>query len=259
MRIITLINDWKQDPLYITQIYGAFLNIASNIQIVNITPDIKNYDNARAAFVLRKSFAFYPAGTIHFNFIDDLSNYKNYLIAKHKEQYIVSPDNGFLSLAIGKKIEELYLFPKSDETFAKIFDYSAILQIIIDEKTKGLLSADKMKDKYFPQPVFKDNSIIAHILYIDSYGNLITNLTKKKFVEAIANKGFKIILRSSSSKINFISDNYEKIESGDLFAVFNVGNLLEIGQKGMNLANLMNYNVLGAIRIEIFDKEPSIF
>lgn len=259
MRIITLINDWQLDSLYLSQIYGAFLSTAPDIRIVNITPKMSNFNISAASFVLKKSYAFYPSKTIHFNFIDDDFVYKNYLIAKSKGQYFVSPDNGFLSLVLGKKIEELYAFPKSKNTFAKLFDYLAILKMITEDKINEINKVESFKIKYFPQPVFNKDSIILHVIYVDSYGNLITNLTKKKFFEALGQRKFKIILRSKSSEILSISENYDSAESGDLFAVFNFNNLLEIGQKNSNISSLMSFKVSDSIRIEFFEKKETIF
>lgn len=259
MRIITLINDWQLDSLYISQINGVFHSIASDIRIINITPEITNFNISAAAFVLKKSYQFYPAGTIHFNFIDGGYSYKNYLIAKSKEQYFVSPDNGFLSLVLGKKIEELYVFPKSEFTFAKLFDFSVILKMITENSVNELDKVKDFKVKHFSEPVFNKDSIVAHIVYIDSFGNLITNLSKKKFREAVGDKKFTIILRTKTSNILHISENYDMVESGDLFAVFNIANLLEIGQKNSNLARLMNFSVNDSIRIEIFETKETIF
>ena len=66
------------------------------------------------------------------------------------------------------------------------------------------------------------------VCYIDKYGNLITNITKKIFYDVGKEKSFKIYLTRSEYSIEKIHDNYNKVIEGERIAIFGSSGFLEI-------------------------------
>ena len=91
-----------------------------------------------------------------------------------------------------------------------------------------------LKRKYFVQANITKNKIVGHILRIDHYGNLITNINYSDFNKLNENNSgiYEIIV--GIEKLLNIHKVYSDVDSGELFALFNDNKFLEIG---MNLGN----------------------
>jgi S-adenosylmethionine hydrolase len=91
------------------------------------------------------------------------------------------------------------------------------------------------------------------VIYIDSYQNVITNITKELFDRLTGNKKFEIFVQSKHYRITRISKHYYDEEAGDLLAIFNSAGLLEIAINNGNAARLMNLDTNSTIRVEFTD------
>ncbi len=255
MRLITLINDWQNDSMYYSQVIGFFSEIVPEATIKNITPDLPLNDIMRAALVLRFSLKFFPKNTIHCNFVDKTPISHRILIATYKNQYIISPDNGFIQFVTGRKYDKIYCFPRSYSPFDLLMNYAyALEKITKNELNNEFEVCNDPKDLILPQPVIKLNQIIAHIIYIDKYGNLFLNISKKKFLQITENKRIKITVGRSSFIIYKLVSNYDDVREGDLFALFSETGLLEIGQYGVNLRKVLDLKIGDEIIIELSEK-----
>ncbi len=255
MPIITLINDWKQDALYLSQIKGALLSVDEHIRIINLTPNLSTFDEFTAAFVLKNSFKQFPKGTIHLNFISHYEkNVTDFLIAQYHEQFFVSRNTGFLANVFDTKPEKLFRLDIEENSFTELELYPLILRAILKNALHKIADQYEISNRNAVfLPVFNDNNIIIHIIYIDVYGNLITNLKKNDFYNFIAEKNFKIVIENKKNSIEKISSSYENIEQGDLFAIFNNLDLLEIGMKSANMAKLFSIKKSDELFIEIIN------
>ena len=255
MRLITLINDWQNDSLYYSQVIGFFSNIMPDADIKNITPDLPLNDITRAALVLRFSFKFFPQNTIHCNFVDKMPISHRILIANYKNQYIISPDNGFIPFVTSNKFEKIYCLTRGYTPFDLRLAYAYILKNIFENKLETEFdTCTDPKNLILPQPVIRQNSIIAHIIYIDKYGNMFLNISNKKITQISENKKIKITAGRPNITINNIVKNYDDVREGDLFALFSETGLLEIGQYGANLCSLLDLKIGDEILIELSDK-----
>ncbi len=242
MNIITLTNDWKNESLYFSMITGKLYSIADNVRIVNLYSDVESFDYVSAAFILKNSYKNYPKGTIHLNFVPNL-NVKDadFLIAFYDENYFISLDNGFLSLVFETKPEKLYRFERPCESFDELEFYPLLVKMILKDKLNEIPKSEKeMFRNTLSEPAIMNNRIIGHILYIDIYGNLITNFTKDFIQKHCSGKKFSILLQSEKNRIEKISDNYDEIDSGELLCLYNSMNYLELAMKESNLAKLLS-------------------
>ena len=112
---------------------------------------------------------------------------------------------------------------------------------------------DSIKNISMLLPTIDNNAINGSIIYIDSYGNGITNISYDLFEKVRKHRDYEILIKSNFYKINCIHTHYYEVEGGELFAVFNSLKLLEIGISYGNMANQLNLNIEDIVRIKFID------
>ena len=86
----------------------------------------------------------------------------------------------------------------------------------------------EIKSKQLFRPIIDSNTIKGMVCYIDKYGNIITNITKKIFNEVGKEKSFRIFLTRSEYSIEKIHNNYNEVIEGERIAIFGSSGFLEI-------------------------------
>ncbi len=261
MPIITLITDWQSSDYYIGAIKGKILSQNSNINIVDVNHQIESYNVAMAAFVLKYSYSNFPKGTVHLVCVDSEPSSKKSIVAvEYDGHFFVSTDNGIFSLLIDDDAEENIVEidnDKPNDSFPEfnIFADTAI-QII---ENKDITNLGKPKDKVFRllqlQASVEPFMIIGHIIFVDSYGNAITNISKNTFEKIRKNRDFKIYVQSNNNLITKINTSYNQSGEGDLLAIFNSINYLEIAIRKGNMYELLNLDTKRA-SVRIVFEEP---
>ncbi len=82
--------------------------------------------------------------------------------------------------------------------------------------------------------------IIGSIIFIDSYGNAISNITKEVFYRVFENKTYRILIQSNKNYTDEISERYSDVPVGEMLARFNQFELLEISINGANVSELLS-------------------
>ena len=109
MPIVTFTSDFGLNDYYVALIKGAMLCENPNLNIVDITHNINNYDIVQAAFILKNSYESFPKGTIHILSVNSFHDRKRkFLAIRHNEHYFVGPDNGIFSLLFDEIPKDIY-------------------------------------------------------------------------------------------------------------------------------------------------------
>ncbi|WP_009034334.1 SAM hydrolase/SAM-dependent halogenase family protein [Indibacter alkaliphilus] len=232
MALITFTSDFGDRDYYVPAVKAKMLSINPQLSIIDITHKIENYDVAHAAFVLKSVFREFPKGTIHLVAMNGTSNITDGFIGvKHEEHIFLGPNNGILSLlfetepGIVVQFADIHLkestFPAKDilaPIAAKVASGAAIHDF------GGPLGQFR---KMVPRHVKANKKeITGHVIRIDNYGNLITNIEKTVFDKL--NPG-KFRIKFSREILTHLHQTYDLVEPGDCFAFFNSLGLLEIG------------------------------
>jgi S-adenosylmethionine hydrolase len=150
------------------------------------------------------------------------------------------------------------------ENFIELLIYPKILLAILKKSLNKITqSSREYRTTISFSPTINDTNVVAHIVYKDTYGNLITNITRTIFDKYLRNKKIEIILKHKYI-VKKISNSYADLtgEEGELFALFNSLGLLEIGMVNGNLVeilNIMSDEILIKIIEENKDGQLSIF
>lgn len=257
MSIVTLTSDWQLDDYYLGAIKGKLLTMLPSVNVIDIAHQIKSFDYIRAAFILKHAYPHFPEGTVHIICINSEEKKDTpHIAVYHQGQYFISADNEILGLIFDEVPSKMvYLEHSAKSTFPEldVFVYAAVHIVSggsIDELGTPYLN---LKRPTPIQPFENTNTIIGHVIYIDSFGNLITNISRKYFYNYVQNHRFEILLKKRFYSITSISKNYTDIHDMELVAIFNSLNLLEIAFVYGNAAELLNIRTKEEILIKIID------
>ena len=246
MAIVTFISDFGNSDYYVGAVKAAVLNVNPNINIVDISHEIKVCDIGHAAYVLGEVFRDFPKGTIHLVAVSDSGPSDSGMIAVMLEDhYFVGFDNGIFSLITSQQstsIVDINSINRKDSSFpakdifapaaAALASGKAIydLGVSMDEIVRRTVSISKATKK----------QIAGNIIRIDHYGNLITNIKKDDFdtiMKLNGNEGFEINFRRE--KLRKLNQAANDVPAGECFVFFNTKGKLEIGINQGNGSDLL--------------------
>jgi S-adenosylmethionine hydrolase len=254
MSIITLTTDWNKEDFYIGSLKGHILNQCKDARIIDITHKTKSFNIPEAAFILRNTYPQFPAGTVHIIGVkSEASDKQEHVIVEKDGHYFIGADNGIFGLIFQEQPEKIIRISEKpgQPTFPALSLFSSIACKIIQGQSPDELGA-KAQDvaKKIPiRPTIDDSVIIGKVVYIDSFSNAITNITKDLFYRVSDNRKFQIFVQSNANKISKISKTYNESPEGELLALFNSLNLLEIAMNGGNAAEILSLDTNSTIRI----------
>lgn len=263
MPIVTFTTDWNKGDYYIGAVKGKVLSKNSTIQIVDISHQVQPFNLMQAAFILRNCSFEFPKGTVHIVAINAaLTEKQSLLIVKIKNQFFLSADNGIAGLLGGDAPDAVYKV-KLREKLNNFLSLDLFIEVACEiAEGKDPANIGELTEDYVSQipyrPVIDKNLINGSVIYIDSYSNAITNISKEIFESIGKGKEFEIFVQSNHYKVNKINQTYSDSGTGDLLAIFNSANLLEIAINYGNAADLLNLSVNSTIRVKFYDERPQV-
>jgi S-adenosyl-L-methionine hydrolase (adenosine-forming) len=246
--LLTLTSDIGQ-PDYLTgAVKGQLLKINPGFNLVDITHQLSPFNYVQAAYICRNTLQNFPANTCHIILVDLFnSKPKHLLLAYHKEQYIACADNGLLTMILETRPEKVVAIPMEEDAVKTTLYCAGIIGNVIDLIEHGRRIED-FGDTSFPlvekkpiRPLISDNSIDAQIIFIDSFENVVLNITRELFEEQRRGRKFKIVFKRNEV-IDQISDTYADVAEGEKLALFNSAGHLEIALNRGNAAGLFGLN-----------------
>lgn len=256
MPLVVFITDWNNGDYYRVVVEGLLFNINNNIKIVFPNNHIKTHNIFEAGFILRLSLHTYPEDTIFVVSVKSVVN-KNqgYLYAKINNRNVFCANNGILGFLNDKHIEKVFSLPYENSTFPEKDIFIPAIDYLLRNGSLNDWAEDEVdvvKLKQF-NPYFSENTIIGTVIYIDSYGNAISNISKSFFTKCVGKKNYIIYPNTKHESIKKIYNTYSDCDKdeNELFAIFNSLDLLEIGIFEGNISELYNIKQGTNIIIEI--------
>ncbi len=239
MAIITLTTDYGNKDYSVSSLKAKLISNIDNIRIVDISHDISPFNLSEAGYVLEGAFRDFPKGTIHILSVDsELTPENRHIAIMYEGSFFIGADNGVFSLIFRDKkpdqIVEINIHSNynnnisADELFVKVASHikrSGPLNVVGTE-------IENIKEITNLRPVINKeiNQILGSVIYIDNYGNVVTNITEKLFKEISKTRPFVInarnvkfskIYKSYSDAIDFSLEKKDREEDGKKIAIFN--------------------------------------
>lgn len=257
MSIITLTTDWQNDDYYLGAVKGFISSACPQTRIIDITHKIEGFKYAHAAFILRNTFKYYPAGTVHIIGVNaEVTEQQPALCMLINDQYFIGVGVNMFNALFTEKPEKIIQLEEKNglqnSTFPELTMFARAACLIANGTNLLELGTDITASYRSPNlmPVFDNNILAGRVVYIDTYFNLITNITRQIFEEAAQKRKFVITVKSEAYSITRISNHYSEVDGGELVALFNSLDLLEIAIRNGKFAEMTGTKIDSPVTIK---------
>ncbi|WP_205504324.1 SAM hydrolase/SAM-dependent halogenase family protein [Rufibacter psychrotolerans] len=258
MGILTFLSDFGTTDHYVAAVKAKILTINPAQTIVDISHHIEPYNIAHGYHVINAIYRDFPQGTVHLIGVDTHGTSSGkYQVARHHGHYFVCADNGLLSLLTDNEPEQLIDLPEQPDTSSPARDIMVPAAVALAQgATMAELGelATGMVQLLNRQLRLNDHSIIGHVVHVDHYGNLITDITRDS-VDAIGH-GRRFSIHFNREVVNKISTRYNQTNEGDCVALFNRQNVLTIGINKGHASELLGMYFDSPVEIR-FARDPA--
>jgi len=256
MPVITLTTEWKPDDIYNGIIKGKLYSLCPGATIIDNAFNIRPFDISHASFIIRNTFLNYPRGSVHIICVHtEAQKGEDYLIVKARDHFFIGTDNGIFSLILNSDPDEIIRIDAEGTTDELEIFAKAASGLFAGKDPAQLGKPLKSIGERVPLRATLDKEvIIGSLIFIDSYGNAISNITREIFYRVFENREFRISVQSNKNYTERISDSYNDVPVGDLLARFNSLDLLEISINGADVSELLGLEVGSVVRVDTTNK-----
>lgn len=253
MSIITLTSDYGLKDHFVGALKGKILSEFGEAKIIDISHDIDPFNTLEASYIIEASYSSFPKGTVHLIGVDVERNKENqHIVMQWNDHFFIAADNGILSILsqkiVPQKIVQINIHDRlpNDAT-----DLDVFVKVACHLTKGGALSViGREIDQIKPLTNFEatttdsGNTIKGHVIYIDHFGNVVTNISKKYFLEIAKGRPYEIVLKTKNIKT--ILPNYSAVAHSEKYPI-----------KSYEGEKLALFNEAGFLEIAIFRSNPS--
>ena len=246
MSIITLTTDYGLKDHFVGALKGKILSQLPDAVLVDITHQVDPFNISEASYLIQSAYSSFPKGTVHLIGVDiELKDNNQHIVVQWNDHFFITADNGIVSLLIAKvKPQKMVVINIHDRLLPEATDMDVLVTVAVHIAKGGSLNVigreiKTLKEITELQPVVASdaNSIKGYVVYIDNFGNAISNISKNLFLEIAKGRPYEVHFKNK--KVKSIFAKYSDIETidkqslsnimGKSLAIFNEAGFLEIG------------------------------
>ena len=236
MSIATITSDFGEGSHYTAILKGALFQRVPDIQIVDVGHTIRKFDAVEAAFMLRSVYREFPKGTVHLICVRSAETPETpHRVMLLHGQYFIGADTGVFRLIADQEPEGVYdLSGLRYDVDAPTFPEREVFVPAAAHLARGgspdLIGrrVGELRPASPKRLAHEGHTLIGHVQFIDYFGNVITNISRKEFKEFGKGRKFEVEMRTPRMGIRKIHDHYQDVPAGERVTVFNHAGLLEI-------------------------------
>ncbi len=241
--LITLTTDFGHSDHYVGAMKGVIASINPDAVVLDITHGIPPFDVMRGALALRAAAPYFPAGTIHVVVVDPgVGGERRPIAVKAGGFVLVGPDNGVLSLMYPEgEAPEARLIENPDfmlEHVSSTFHGRDVFAPAAAHLSRGRPFVEvgrpvrDLQRLAVPSPCRREGLIVGRVLYVDSFGNLVTNIPSDG-VDDVA------VVEVEGRALRGVLPSYAYAPRGELAAVRGSTGLVEIAANMGDAARML--------------------
>lgn len=246
MKLITLTTDFGEKDPFAGAVRGAIYSELEEVRIVDVSHSVSPFHLMEAAYIIQNAYQNFPKGSIHVIGVDsELTPENNHIAVKLDGHYFICANNGIISLLtkdiVPEEKVEINIHDRTQTNFTVLDVFVKAACHIARGGTLGVIGKpiESIRQLTGITPVINTarNQISGAVIYIDNYGNVVSNITKKLFEEVGKGRPFKLEARGAmiskifttySDAINFTIEKSKREEEGKKLAIFNSGGYIEL-------------------------------
>lgn len=246
MAIITLTTDFGLKDHFVGAIKGTIYSELEDAKIVDISHAINPFNIQECAYILKNSYHTFPKGSIHIVGVDSEPTVENQHIAVYVDgHYFIGANNGVVSLITSEIQPEKVFEIKLPEVIGGAFPVLDVFVRVACHLARGgrlevigkPFDDLKVLKEFSPRVTNNGDTLTGSVIYIDNYGNVVTNIQKglfeayrkgRKFEISARNRRISEIHNAYSDIINFKLEKARRKGPGDLLALFNSSDYIEL-------------------------------
>lgn len=221
---------------------------APDADLVDISHLVEPFHLQQAAYLIKSAYRNFAKGTCHLLLFDVFSEKcPRLVLTVFDGHYFLAPDNGLLSLAFGldeTTVYQCFVLPQTG-VFSDWLHEAGRIAALLQKASPEALSLSPCTLKNAPAewlPIFSENEIECHVIYIDRYENVVINLRKDDFERQLNGRPFRIEFMRNDV-LTQISTHYFDVAEGAKLCRFNAAGYLEIAINRGNAANLLGFKL----------------
>lgn len=246
MPIITLTTDFGEKDPFVGSVKGAIYSELEAIRIVDISHGISPFHIMEAAYVIQSAYGSFPKGTIHIIGVDSgLTPENDHLAVLLDGHYFICANNGIISMIASEirpeKMVKINIHDRVQNNFPVLDVFVRVASHLARGGTLEVIGKpiDEIRQLTGIKPVVntESNQIIGNVIYIDNYGNVITNISRGLFEKIGKGRPYRVTARRESftevfdtysDAINFNLPPERREEDGKRLALWNSSDFLEL-------------------------------
>ena len=249
--LITLTTDFGLADHFVGVMKGVILNINAEADVVDLSHEVAAHDILDGTFLIAQSYRYFPQGTIHLVVVDPGvgSNRRPILVTTGHYQF-VAPDNGVLSFLYDRDEfcevrhltnEQYFLKPVSHtfhgrDIFAPV---AAWLSKGVEVDRFGQRITDYVRLAMLRPLRSPEGTVTGAILKVDTFGNLITNITPQDVPELFSEKFPRFTIIINHQAITRLRTSYSTGNPSELFAILGSSGYLEVSTNQGSAATVL--------------------
>jgi S-adenosylmethionine hydrolase len=276
MSLITLTTDFGTKDHFVGAVKGAIYTELPDAKIVDITHEISPFNITETAYILKNSYKSFPDKSIHIVGVDsELSSENKHIAILLDNHYFICPDNGLISMIASEinptQIVEINIHDRIESSFPVLDVFVQVACFIARGGNLGVIGKEiqtyKKMTEIQPKIDATQTQILGSVIYIDNYGNVISNISQKLFNEVGKGRAYRIkarrytfnkIQQKYNEIINYEIEEDRKHYDGNKLAIFNSAEFLEIAIYRSNLktvggaSTLLGLSYRDSITVEFY-------
>ena len=249
--VITLLTDFGDRDYFVASMKGVILGINPQARIVDLTHAVAPHQVEEAAYLIKASYKYFPDGTVHVAVVDPgVGSLRRPLLVTTSRHFFVAPDNGLLSYIYqeetGVEVRQIENKQYRLDSEGTTFDGRDLFAPAAAWLTKGQQpgSYGKLVQDYvklpLAEPGWQGSVLTGKIVYVDRFGNLISNFTPFHVKEVQGRTGrSSVSIRIGGTTIDGLVRSYSQGETIAPHALINSNGQVEVFFKEGNAADAL--------------------
>ena len=252
MPLITLTTEWREDDVFNGIVKGKLSSACPGATVVNNAAAIPPLNIMHGAFVVRNTYSHYPEETIQMLFLSTKGSGENpNLLVRSHNHWFIGADNGMFNLILNAAPDLIISLDNSGNDDEITLFVGAAAALVNGKSPESLgKKITSLSEKVPLRATIDRNVIIGSVIFIDSYGNAITNITREVFFRVFEGREFRIMIKSNNYYTEKISRYYSDEPVGEIVTSFNTIDMLELYINRDNLCQLFAVETGDAVRVE---------